>query len=58
MILKSLSSFNDAFVNRAYVEVYLDGEQIGEGIIEQHTKEALIINGDHYLKRNCEFYIK
>lgn len=57
MLLRSSSDFNDAFIDKLIVEVWLDDVPIDVGTIEQHTVDSVKINGTYYVKSQNEFRV-
>lgn len=58
-ILKSPFDFDNAVYFQKPVEVWQHGQLIDYGgPIQEHTENAVVINGAKYLKAVCEFKVR
>ncbi|WP_156922281.1 hypothetical protein [Cohnella thermotolerans] len=58
-ILDNEDKLNAAMYNKTPVIVYMHGRILDYGgVIEENGKFAVKINGDYYLKENCEFRVR
>jgi hypothetical protein len=53
--LTNPADFDNAILFQNPIEVCLNGELVGQGIIKYHTELSVAIDQDVYLKENCEF---
>lgn len=56
--MKKSSELNHAFLHSLPIEIWLHGEIIGEGLIQRHTKDDVVVKGMNYLKMIYEFRIQ
>lgn len=57
-LLYKSSHFNAAIENKWHVAVYQQDEILDEGgVIESQTLESIKINGNYFMKANCQFVI-
>ncbi|MFS0871745.1 hypothetical protein [Paenibacillus xylanilyticus] len=55
-LLYEASHFEKAIQNQWHIIVYQQDEILDEGgIIERQTLETVVIGGNHYIKKSCQF---
>lgn len=57
-LLYRASHFEKAIQNQWHIIVYQQDEILDEGgIIERQTLETVVIGGNHYIKKSCQFIV-